>query len=53
MALKKPITRKRAAEEIGVTERHVRRLLHKLRQKGDRAVIHELSGPRIGNFRRN
>jgi DNA-binding Lrp family transcriptional regulator len=43
-AKKKLITQKQAAEEIGVTERHVRRLLRKLRRKGDRAVIHELRG---------
>jgi transposase len=43
-AKKKLITQKQAAEEIGVTERQVRRLLRKLRQKGDRAVIHELQG---------
>jgi len=42
-AKKKLITQKQAAEEIGVTERQVRRLLRKLR-KGDRAVIHELRG---------
>ena len=43
-AKKKLITQRQAAEEIGVTERQVRRLLRKLRQKGDRAVIHELRG---------
>ncbi len=43
-ARKKLITQKQAAEEIGVTERQVRRLLGKLRRKGDRAVIHELRG---------
>ncbi len=43
-AKKKLITQKQAAEEIGVTERQVRRLLRKLRQKGDRAVTHELRG---------
>jgi len=43
-AKKKLITQKQAAEEIGVTERQVRRLLGKLRRKGDRAVIHELRG---------
>ncbi|MGH7939285.1 MAG: ISNCY family transposase [Bryobacteraceae bacterium] len=43
-ANKKLITQKQAAEEIGVTERQVRRLLRKLRRKGDRAVIHELRG---------
>ena len=43
-AKKKLITQQQAAEEIGVTERQVRRLLRKLRRKGDRAVIHELRG---------
>lgn len=43
-AKKKLITQKQAAEEIGITERQVRRLLRKLRGKGDRAVIHELRG---------
>jgi biotin operon repressor len=43
-AKKKMITQKQAAEEIGVTERQVRRLLRKLRRKGDQAVIHELRG---------
>jgi transposase len=43
-AKKKLITQKQAAEEIGVTERQVRRLLRKLRRKGDHAVIHELRG---------
>jgi len=45
-AKKKLITQQQAAQEIGVTERQVRRLLRKLRQKGDRAVIHELRGRR-------
>jgi len=43
-ANKKLITQKQAAEEIGVTERQVRRLLRKLRRTGDRAVIHESRG---------
>jgi predicted ArsR family transcriptional regulator len=43
-AKKKLITQRQAAEEMGVTERQVRRLLRKLRGKGDRAVIHELRG---------
>jgi len=43
-AKKKLITQKQAAEEIGVTARQVRRLLRKLKRKGDRAVIHELRG---------
>ncbi len=45
-AEKKLIAQKQAAEEIGVTEREVRRLLRKLLKKGDRAVIHELHGRR-------
>jgi Helix-turn-helix domain len=43
-AKKKLITQKQAAEEIGVTERQVRRLLRRLRAKGDRAVLHDLRG---------
>ena len=49
-ARKKLITQKQAAEEIGVTERQVRRLLRKLRRMGDRAVIHGLRG-RLSNRR--
>jgi hypothetical protein len=41
-AKKKLITQRQAAEEIGQTERHVRRLLVKLRNKGDSAVVHAL-----------
>jgi hypothetical protein len=43
-AQKKLITQKQVAEEIGVTERQVRRLLVKLRSMGDKAVIHALRG---------
>jgi len=43
-AQKKLITQKQAAEEIGITERQVRRVLRKLRRKGDQAAIHELRG---------
>jgi hypothetical protein len=43
-AKKKLITQKQTAVEIGVTERQVRRLLHKLRRNGDQAVIHGLRG---------
>ena len=43
-AKKKLITQKQAAEELGVTERQVRRLLQKLRRKGDQAVTHGLRG---------
>lgn len=38
------ITQRAAAEELQVTERHVRRLLQKLAAEGDRAVVHGLRG---------
>ena len=48
VALKKAkeglITRRQAAEEIGQSERNVRRLLRKLKGKGDRAIVHALRG---------
>jgi transposase len=34
------ITQKQAADEIGLTERQVRRMLRSLRRNGDKAVIH-------------
>jgi transposase len=43
-AKKKLITQKQAAEEIGVTERQVRRLLRRLDSQGDKAVLHALRG---------
>lgn len=43
-AEKRLITQKQAAEELGLTERHVRRLLVKLRHAGDKTVIHGLRG---------
>ena len=43
-AKKKLITQKQAAEELGITERHVRRLLHELKRRGDKAVVHALRG---------
>ena len=43
-AKKKLITQKQAAEELGVTERHVRRLLRALQRRGDQAVVHALRG---------
>lgn len=43
-AKKKLITQKEAAQELGVTERHVRRLLVALKRRGDKAVIHALRG---------
>ena len=50
VALKKArkglITQRQAAEEIGQTERHVRRLLKRLQSPGDQAVVHALRGRR-------
>src|SRR6266513_3134299 len=43
-AKKKLITQKQAAEELGITERHVRRLLRELKRRGDQAVVHALQG---------
>lgn len=43
-AQKKLITQKQAAAELEVTERQVRRLLARLRQEGDKAVVHGLRG---------
>ncbi len=43
-AKKKLITQKEAALELGVTERHVRRLLKSMKRRGDQAVIHALRG---------
>lgn len=48
VALKKAkkglITQRQAAEEIGQSERHIRRLLAKLKREGDQAVVHALRG---------
>jgi transposase len=48
VALKKArkglITQRQAAEEIGQSERHVRRLLRRLKGKGDGALVHALRG---------
>src|SRR5437763_159879 len=43
-AKKKLITQKQAAEELGITERHVRRLLRELNRRGDKVVAHGLRG---------
>src|SRR5450432_682143 len=43
-AKKKLITQKEAAKELGVSERHVRRLLRQLKRRGDKAVVHALRG---------
>jgi hypothetical protein len=43
-AKKKLITQKQVAEELGITERHVRRLLQGLKRRGDEVVAHGLRG---------
>ena len=43
-AKKKRITQKQVAEELGITERHVRRLLRQLKRRGDKVVAHGLRG---------
>jgi transposase len=43
-AKKKLITQRQAAEELGVSVRHVKRMLHGLKKRGDKAVIHGLRG---------
>ena len=43
---KKLITQRQAAEELKLSERQVRRLLAKLKEHGDRAVVHRLRGRR-------
>src|SRR5215467_8779112 len=44
LARAKRIKQKKAAEKLGVSTRWVRRLLKRLRQRGDRAVVHGLRG---------
>jgi DNA-binding Lrp family transcriptional regulator len=51
-AHKRQITQKQAAEQMGCTERHLRRLLKKLKSEGDKAVIHGLRG-RASNRKRS
>ena len=43
-AKKKLITQKEAAEELGITERQVRRFLKRLKKGGDKVVLHSLRG---------
>ncbi|MBV8864342.1 MAG: ISNCY family transposase [Acidobacteriaceae bacterium] len=43
-AEKQLITQRQAAEQLGITERQVRRLIARLRTVGDRAVVHGLRG---------
>src|SRR5437660_5477264 len=41
---KKLITQREAAEELGLSVRHVKRLLYALSKHGDKAVVHGLRG---------
>jgi hypothetical protein len=41
-AKKKLITQKQTAEELGITERHVRRLPRELKRRGDQHPLREL-----------
>src|SRR3954469_11553374 len=43
-AKKRLITQREAAEELGLSVRHVKRLLYGLKKQGDRAVVHGLRG---------
>jgi transposase len=43
-AKKRLITQKQAADELGLSVRHVKRLVHALKKRGDKAVIHGLRG---------
>jgi transposase len=43
-AHKKLITRQEAAEELGISLRHVKRLVKAFKQRGDKVVIHGLQG---------
>jgi transposase len=43
-AQRKLITQRQAAEELGLTERHVGRLLVRLKEGGDGALLHRLRG---------
>ena len=43
-AKKRLITQREAAEELGLSVRHVKRLLYGLKKRGDKAVVHGLRG---------
>lgn len=43
-ALKKLITQRQAAQELGISARQVRRLMKRLQAEGDKAVVHGLRG---------
>jgi len=43
-AKKKLITQREAAEELGLSVRHVKRLIYAVKKHGDKAVVHKLRG---------
>src|SRR5262245_18459578 len=43
-AKKKLITQREAAEELGLSVRHVRRLIYAMKKRGDKIVVHGLRG---------
>jgi biotin operon repressor len=43
-AKKKLITQREAAEELGISVRHVKRLIYAVKKHGDKAVVHGLRG---------
>ena len=43
-AANKTITQKEAGEELGLSVRHVKRLVRELKKRGDEAVVHRLRG---------
>ena len=43
-AAAKTITQKQAGEELGLSVRHVKRLVRELKRRGDEAVVHRLRG---------
>jgi transposase len=43
-AKKRQITQREAAEELGLSVRHVKRLIYALKKHGDKAVVHRLRG---------
>jgi biotin operon repressor/transposase-like protein len=51
-AHKRQITQEQAADQLECTERHVRRLVKRLKSEGDKAVIHGLRG-RASNRKRS
>ncbi len=49
-AIAKHITQKAAAEVIGISERHMRRIVRSMRQGGEKALVHKSRGRRSNNL---